>query len=361
LAQAARLPEVRTIELHESVELSQSLVIPRPGLVLRSQPGKTLDVVFSGDQAYGMGWETWVDVGRHGLRCERVHFRCRNDMRQTQAVFGIKAGNALELFDCMVTMEYGHDAPTGACVLIGEADKSRDSAGNANAHVPSSSNFDSEPVAVSIRNCIVRGNLSLVVMRAACRAEVSMEKSCAILEGRLLNIRGFEQDRMPPVVRLNLESATLACRQGFALIQTSFAPRAPLTLLRTAKLCAFWSPPTVPHIAIDGISDEETLEEMLQMRGEENAYDQNIDTLCQCRFADGRHIDYSFRDATDDWFHERYNDNSLRWQNHVPPERAMDEQVPDDYRLRSGMFMPGFHPPQTSVVSPPRLESGSKD
>jgi hypothetical protein len=179
-----------------------------------------------------------------------------------------------------------------------------------------------------------------------------------MLEGRVLTIRGLEQDRMPPVVRLTMELSTLVCRQGFAAVQTAYALRAPLTLMRTAKLCAFWSPSMVPHIAVDGIADQGMLDELLQLRGEENAYDQNIETLCQCRFADGKHIDFSFRDATGEWFRERGNDNSLRWQNPVPPDRPLEEQMPEDYRLRAGMFVPGFPP---SAATPPRLESNAPD
>jgi hypothetical protein len=267
-------------------------------------------------------------------------------MRQTQAIFALRAGGQLALNDCVVTMADNYDAPLGITVLISEPERSAGSlasvASSPLTGTPPPSDYG--PVSIAIRNCIVRGKQTIVSMRTACRSEITIEDSCAIVDGRVLTIRGLEQDRMPPVVRLSTEQSTLVCGQGFAAVQTGFAQRAPLMLMRTAKLCAFWSPGSVPHITVDGIANQEMLEELLQLRGEENGYDQKIETLCQCRFADGKHIDFSFRDATGEWFRERGNENSLLWQTPVPPDRPMADQLPEDYRLRAGMFMPGFPP-----------------
>lgn len=366
LSQAGMNSDVRVIELQESIELDHAVTIPRSGLILRSAPGTAVDIVMTGERAYGMGWETWFDIGRLSLQCDGLRFTCRNDMRQTQAVFALRPGGQLMLNECAVTMADNHDAPLGFAVVISEPDRAASSltpmpgtslntsglnSSSLNGSGLSSGGLaglaptaESGPVSVAIRNCVLRGNQTVVAMRSACRSEITLEDSCAMVEGRVLTIRGLEQDRMPPVVRVILEQSTLVCGQGFASLQTGFVQRAPLTLMRTAKLCAFWSPSMTPHIAIDGLASEEMLEEVLQLRGEENGYDQKIETLCQCRFSDGRHIDFSFRDATGEWFRERGNDNSLLWQNPVPPERPMDEQLPEDYRLRDGMFMPGFSP-----------------
>jgi len=162
---------------------------------------------------------------------------------------------------------------------------------------------------------------------------------------------------MPPVVRLNLDQCTLVCRQGFAAIQTAYSMRAPITLTRTARLCAFWSPPATPHITIDGLTSLDELDSLLLLRGEDNAYDQNISTLCQCRLADGQHIDFSFRDAPGEWFRERGNDSLLRWQTAVPPERPLEQQQADDYRLRGGMFVPGLPP---DALTPPLVPNAKQ-
>jgi serine/threonine-protein kinase len=397
LARAAMTPEVRIIELRESIELNHVIAIPRSGLTLRGAPG--VQVVLSGEQAYGMGWESWIEVQRVALRCERIDFACLNDMHQAQAIFALRAGGQLELVECVATMASNHGAPLGACVLVNEPERQRNpslslppagssddraESGNAavgtesqaavaqgaalpgsqsqetnhSVSVGSGSSAGGEPVTIALSGCVIRGNQNLISMRTACRAEITLDETCAMLEGRVLTIRGLEHDRMPPVVRLDMELSTLVSRQGFASVQTGFALRAPLTLMRTAKLCAFWSPSMVPHITIDGIADRGVLDELLQLRGEDNAYDQNIETLCQCRFADGKHIDYSFRDAPGEWFRERGNDTSLRWQNAVPADRPLEEQLPEDYRLRAGMFVPGFPP---SATTPPRLDSDAQD
>ena len=365
LVQANILSDIRVIELQESIELDRVITLPRTGLTLRAPPGTSLEIVLTGEHAYGMGWETWFEIGRYSLHCEGLRFTCRNDMRQTQAVFALRAGGQLTLHDCVITMAENHDAPLGIGILINEPERSAlpftasssttavagsssglgNSAGIASAGGASSAaSSDQGPATVSLRNCIARGHQTLIAMRTACRAEITLEDTCAMLAGRVLTIRAVEPERMPPVVRLSAVQSTLVSEQGFAAVQTGFAQRVPLTLIRTAKLCAFWSPSTVPHIAVDGLFDEAALDELLQLRGIENAYDQNIEILCQCRFADGRHLDFSFPDATGEWFQERFNVHSLPWQNSVPPERPLEEQLPEDYRLRSGMFMPGYLP-----------------
>lgn len=358
LAQAALNLEIETIELTESVELTHGLRIPRSGLTLQSAPGSTAEILFIGEQGHAISPDTWIEIQRLDLRCERLHFRCRDDSRQAQTVFSLQAGGQLALNHCHVTMESGRDTPLGNCVAIGP-ERARDPATSfgSNASTINGLTVENEPATVSILNSFVRGNLNLVSMPTARRAEFTLEGSCAILEGKALTIRATETDRGLPVVRWNMLQSTLICKQGFAAVQTSFAQRAPLTLMRTAKQCVFWSPALVPHLTVEGIVNDDTLVDLLQLRGEENAYDQNIATLCQCRFADGHHIDFSFRDATGEWFRERGNDSSLRWQNPVPSsDRPMHEQLPEQYRLRNGVFVPGF--PLTSVAAPPRLEHG---
>lgn len=163
-----------------------------------------------------------------------------------------------------------------------------------------------------------------------------------MIEGRVLTIRADDDRGVPPVVRMNLQRSTLASLQGFAAIQAAAATRAPLVLMRTAKLCAFWSPTAVSHLAIDGIADQEILDKLLLLRGEENAYDINIENLAQCRLTDGQHIQFRLNDLSGEWFRELGYENNLRWQNSIPPDRPMDQQLPADYQLKDSMYMPGY-------------------
>ncbi len=363
---------IRTIELRDSIELDTFVTIPRSGLTIRAAGNTPVEIVLTGEQTYGMGWETWFDLQRYSLRCENLHILCRNDMRQTQALFALRLGGKLELNGCTLTMAHHPDAPMGNCVVISDHDRTKDASITSNfltagsslskngalttssssgavsgssssgSATPGAPGTDSEPVAISMRDCVVRGQQNLFALRVLGRAEFNVDQSCLMLEGRTLTVRGNELEAMPPVLRFIMSDSTVACQQGFASVHLLPSEHAPLTLMRTAKSCAFWSPVSVPHIAVDGLSDESELSDLLQLRGEDNAYDQNIELLCQCRLADGKHIDFSFRDATGEWFRERGNDNLLRWSNSIPPDRSMENQEPEDYRLRDGMFMPGF-------------------
>lgn len=397
LMQAAMSPEIRTIELHDSIELTSPVTLPRSGLTLRSATGMKAEITLTGSDAFGMGWESWIEVDRKTLRCQGLRIHCLNDMRQPQAIFAMRAGGKVELEDCMITMASSRDSMAGNCILIKDSAKANGVAaiapggsGTATSPlmpttsatpatlmpptlmpttsaasvtpmpsttssssepvptVPSTSTSltspsdEVEPVTVSLRNTVVRGALSMITMRAVCRAEITMDNVCAMVEGRVLTIRAEDDRGVPPVVRMNLQRSTLVSLQGFAAIQAAAATRAPLVLMRTAKLCAFWSPTATSHLAIDGIADQEILDKLLLLRGEENAYDINIENLAQCRLTDGQHIQFRLNDLSGEWFRELGYENNLRWQNAIPPERPMDQQLPSDYQLKDSMYMPGY-------------------
>ncbi len=390
--QAAMYPELRVIELRESVELTSPITLPRSGLTLRSANGTKVDITLTGSDAFGMGWETWLEVDRKSLRCQGIRFQCLNDMRQPQAVFAIRPGGKIELEDCLVTMATSRESMLGNCILIKDVVKTASPSAlpssttppAASALMPATSTMpttlmpstlmpttsapsvmpmpapapsepvavstsapaaatdESEPVTISMRNSIVRGAQSLMTMRSACRAEITMDNVCGILEGRVLTIRAEDDKGVPPVVRMNLQRSTFVTQQGFAAIQAAAATRAPLVLMRTARLCAFWSPTAISHLAIDGIADQEILDKLLLLRGEENAYDVNIENLAQCRLTDGQHIQFRLNDVSGEWFRELGYENNLRWLNSVPPERPMDQQLPADYQLKDSLYMPGY-------------------
>lgn len=399
LMQAAMTPEIRVIELSQSIELTSPIVLPRSGLTLRSASGAKAEIILTGSDAFGMAWETWFEVDRKTFRCQGVRFRCLNDMRQPQAIFAVRPGGKVELDDCLVTMDISRDAMVGTCVLVKDAPKSgvgptagstgtspsapgalpanpsqsttlmpptlmpttsatnvmpmpsttsslessATSAGTVLAAASSPNNAEeAEPVNVSFRNCVVRGAMSLMMMRSVSRAEITLDNVCAMLEGRVLTIRAEDDRGVPPVVRMNLQRSTFATLQGFAAIQAAAATRAPLVLMRTAKLCAFWSPSAVSHLAIDGIADNEILDKLLLLRGEENSYDINIENLAQCRMTDGQHVQFPLNDVSEEWFRELGYENNLRWQNSLPPDRPMDQQLPSDYQLKDSMYMPGY-------------------
>ena len=397
MMQVAMSPEIRTIELRESIELTSPINLPRSGLTLRSAPGAKAEITLSGSDTFGMGWETWFEIDRKSLRCQGLRINCLNDMRQPQAIFAVRPGGKIELDDCWVTMASSRESLLGHCILVKDSSKAAGSgslpnlagsstpsalmptqspmpttlmpsnstpsvmpmptppatpfdANSASTSVsspslatPSATSTDeAEPITVSIRNAVVRGAQSLVTMRTACRAEITMENVCSMLEGRVITVRSDDDKGVPPVVRMNCQRSTFATLQGFGAIQAASVTRAPLVLMRTAKLCAFWSPTAVSHLSVDGISDQEVLDKLLLLRGEENAYDVNIENLAQCRLTDGQHIQFRLNDLSGEWFRELGYENNLRWLGSLPPDRPMELQLPSDYQLKDSMYMPGY-------------------
>ena len=325
LMQVAIYPEIRTIELRESIELTSPVTLPRSGLTLRAAPGAKVEITLTGSDAFGMGWESWFEIDRKSLRCQNLRIHCLNDMRQPQAIFAMRPGGKVELDDCMITMGTSRDAMLGHCILVKDAGKiastanvpSSSTTASSSTLMPSTSpmpstlmpstsapsimpmptssstNLEStplaantaiapaatsdeaEPITVSIRNTVVRGALSLLTLKSVCRAEITMDNVCAMLEGRVATIRADDDKGVPPIVRMNLQRSTFASLQGFAAVQAAAATRAPVTLMRTAKLCAFWSPTGGARTSRStAMADQDLLDKLLLLRGEENAYDQ---------------------------------------------------------------------------------------
>ncbi len=248
LSLAANNSEIRFIELHDaSLELTEPVTVPRSGLTLKSGPGHVAEIILTGASTFGSGWETWIDVGHHSLRCEGLRVTCRNDMRQPQAIFQVGKAGRLELQDCTITMHSAMETVPGACILLKEPN-ANSSAATASSFMPmpmptnsspmpmpgSASAFDmpvspttssgtngtdSEPTQVVIRASVIRGYQNLINLRSVLRSEISIEKSCAMLEGRAVSVRGLETGKMPVAMRMSLDQSTIASQQGFAFLQ----------------------------------------------------------------------------------------------------------------------------------------------
>jgi hypothetical protein len=366
--QAAANPQIRVIELQESLTVSAPVSVPRNGLTLKSAGGRRFELRFSLDPMFGNGdAAALIQVGERQFACAGVAVSYRHQSAQDPAaVFALTPGGQLDLLESSVVVTSNHEEAQLYAILIGvpvergtalgEAMPGSAAAGAATGQVDaaagraatgnaaSSLATASDPVAIRIREGQFLGRQSLLRLFPKCRTEITLDRVFASVEGRVLMAGGTSLERMPSTVRLMLERSTLATGQGFAMLQAGGSERVPVALNRNASDCVFWSPPTIPHIYVDGIVDTQTLEDALLLSGKNNAYDQNIETLCQSRTARGAIENYSFMNAPGTWYGERFNDLTIRWQNLVPPERPLEEHTPEDFRLRPGMFVPGYAP-----------------
>ncbi|MFO1066828.1 MAG: protein kinase [Pirellulales bacterium] len=347
--------QYRTIELLEPMTVSSRLVIPCSGLSIRGSSGKTAELRFSLDPMFGPAeGNSLIQVGEHALLCQDLAITYRHQSLQDPAtVFALTPGGRIEMSGCQIAVtSMAGEAQLASFTLQSTAagrqgaDARRSIDGESDESVSSGPTLvRNEPISIQLKECRIRGRQTMVRMTAPCRTEITLQNGFAALDGRILSAVGLESARMPATVRVMLDRSTIVTGQGFAILQAATgADRLPVALNRTAQDCVFWSPALVPHLLVDGLTGSEQLGDSLLLGGKNNAYDQNIESLCQCRNVGGAIEDFDFTDAPGEWYSERFNEYAVRWQNPVPPEIPVEDQSPEDYRLRSGMFLPGYLP-----------------
>ena len=208
-----------------------------------------------------------------------------------------------------------------------------------------------EPLQIFFEDVIVRGEGDLVALEPAQRTEFRWQNGLVAVGGRMFEIAGArESSRTPPTIRVDLEQVTVAARQGFARIRLSKEYPHPVCLSRDSKNCVYSSDSGYPLTAIENVDlgdpkeIDRTISAWLDLRGRDNAYDEQIDTLLKWTSPKGTPSKIAFQSASQDYFSERAPETSIRWSNPRPVEKPFERQTAGDYLQREGNFRPGFKP-----------------
>jgi hypothetical protein len=124
--------------------------------------------------------------------------------------------------------------------------------------------------------------------------------------------------------------------------------------VRQAVACSFAVGSNAPLVRFLLGENPPAMADILQFRGNDNAYDISVETVCEVLSGGRAAQQFSLGNATSDWFQDRSLETSIRWISAGSPTSALSKQTPENYLQRGTMFIPGFQ-----VSRLPRLSSNS--
>jgi len=208
----------------------------------------------------------------------------------------------------------------------------------------------SDPPQIELENAIVRGTGSLIEMEVGTRSELRWSNGLLALDGWLLETNGGAlASKTPQTIRMDLQDLTIDTRLGLARVNLTPNEPYPLCISRDAKNCTFMCSPNSPLISIEGVSWNDTSElnailpSWIDLRGSDNAYDEQVNTIIRLQGMSGRIKQIGFEASSLGIFSERAPETTVRWSNTFDPNKPFDQRTPNDYlqetstSFRSGM------------------------
>jgi serine/threonine protein kinase len=207
------------------------------------------------------------------------------------------------------------------------------------------------PIVLSFNQCHFLGDANFVVVTPSLpqrpRMEMSIENSLVAIDGVALRLTADTGNAAAErILRWYCKNTTFATAAGFATLRYRGEAQPLIGVSRTSQTCAYWSPPGIPHLSIHG--DAASLLEspnLLALQGFDNAYDENITSLCRTFSAGTELFDMNFADGQQEgWFIERSAEREVRWLNDIPQLRPFAQADPTDFAVEEAMFTPGYRP-----------------
>ena len=123
-------------------------------------------------------------------------------------------------------------------------------------------------------------------------------------------------------------------------LDRTHAHRALFTRISTNS--AYWQPPGSSLIELHGVEQLGSLADFVDLRGEDNAYDEGIESMVTVHYRDNRVNRFALSELPPEAARERSPESIVRWVQPVPPDLPFHLHRPSDYRQRSGTFRPGL-------------------
>ncbi len=342
IAEAERHANIEEIWIATSQLSCGSIKLTRSGLTIRSAPGFRPKIQWNVESSKGTERPSvWFDVGSHDFALRGVALDAAITTEYGKwAVFRMEASSKLEVTDASITVV--NYSRTSDCTMIaceGNARRNFDPIEAFSVPAPSSL----APLQIRMENAIFRGEAKWLTMEDAYRTEIRWKNGLLAVSGHMLDLGGSSiPSRTPVNIRLMLERVTLACNRSLARINMDAQHPYRVSLARDSIDSAYWIPKGQPLVELNGLEELEDAEEMIDFRGEDNAYDEGIETIAVATTKDGQQRFYRFDEAPMNVLRERGIESAVRWSEPMPPSEPFHLQRPSDYRQREGDFQPGM-------------------
>ncbi|MCY2974865.1 MAG: serine/threonine-protein kinase [Planctomycetota bacterium] len=208
----------------------------------------------------------------------------------------------------------------------------------------------SDPPQITLENAIVRGTGSLVQMDAGTRSELRWSNGLLSIDGWLLETNGATvASKTPQTIRMDLQDLTMDAQLGLARVNLTHDDPHPLCISRDAKNCTFICSADAPLVSIEGVSWNDSSEltailpSWIDLRGADNAYDEQVNTIIRLQGMSGITKQIGFEASSLGIFSERAPETTVRWSDSFDSNKPFDQRIPNDYRqetstsFRSGM------------------------
>jgi hypothetical protein len=208
----------------------------------------------------------------------------------------------------------------------------------------------SDPPQITLENAIVRGTGSLIQMDPGTRSELRWSNGLLAVDGWLLETNGATvASKTPQTIRMDLQDLTMDARLGLARVNLTPAAPHPLCISRDAKNCTFICSADAPLISIEGVSWNDSSEltailpSWIDLRGADNAYDEQVNTIIRLQGMSGRTKQIGFEASSLGVLSERAPETTVNWSDSFDSNKPFDQRTPKDYRqetstsFRSGM------------------------
>lgn len=356
LAMADSAPEIEELWLDDEVWfVDQTIEMHREMLAIRSAPERkarievriprkvmsTLDGNASSDKIVG------IDIGSKQLLLDDLDLYMvpPDTGNGSVSLLGLAPGGSVRLMHSTITM--AGNGTSWKANGIGLSPEMRSSA-------VSSTRSVQEPLQIEIEDVVFRGEGDFLTLDTAQRTELRWRNGLLAISGRMFELGGArETSRTPPTIRVDLEQVTIAAQRGFARIRPSAEHPFPVCLTRDSKNCTYAGEGSISLITIENVDFEQTDEGVvpsdallswIDLRGRDNAYDNQISTLIKWSSPKGVNSRIGFENASSQYFSERALETSVRWARPHPVQKPFDQQSAGDYLQRDGNFRPGFRP-----------------
>jgi eukaryotic-like serine/threonine-protein kinase len=390
LVDAMRLAEeneVNVIEIAEPMIQSPPIRIVRDGMTIRSAVGSTEIRLL--DDTSAARRSVMVDIASNRVDFQNLHFRwnVRSASIDGGTLFAITDNRLVRLSDCTITIEnlteredvfgfeIGSLSPRGGLGNLLQSPSALrltpDMAGalrdtdplRGSGRSPVTERLPIPPlVAIEMTNVAARGEMTLFNVIGVVQLQLRWDNGFLATSRRMLDVAGANtpQSVAGNPIQLSLSRMTAWTGQGF--IRTRLGPSGvyPLMIDRDSRKVVFKSPPAAPHIEFVGLApDSEPPERLVNLRGEDNAYDYDPDEdwpLLMLNSGTGQRqvfwMSQMIGTSRPIWIPERSPRWVVRWTSPIDesilPSRMVASQFYQDGTVVSGFdraALPDFPPP----------------
>ena len=321
----AQLFGVGKIEIKAPMIETGPITIKSDGLLIRSSvPGGSV-IRFSDTSRTRQSSQEMLAVGSNRIEIDDCHLVW--NVPQTGfsggALVGLSANKLVRLTDCSVTIVNPNKGDDVYAFNVKTENQSTEA-------LP----FEQLPlVALELNNVVIRGEISMIKMDYATQLQLQWENGLLAVIGHLLETRGAQVQPELTVAPIQLALTRVTADAPLGLVSMRLESRGtyPLRIDREARSCVFLSNRDATHVEIAGTSGDNTIEQLVSLRGEGNVYyiTEESDVILKIINQNAAIETVSVQDIcrlTPDWFMEK----STRW-------RADWEQEHENRGARNGL------------------------